>query len=301
MATALQASQNGMKHLVNGASNHVTVKEEACVPANGNGTVETSEEAAQDVPEVDIEISNVVCSFSVRCHLNLREIALNGSNVEYKREQGMVTMKLRRPYTTASIWSSGKVTVTGATTEDCAHLAARRIARSLQQIGFNARFSNYRVVNVLGSCTMPFNIKIAPFSERHRTVASYEPELHPGVTYRIKEPPKATLKIFSTGSITVTGAPSVAAVQAAVEHIYPLVQEFRSIRTAEQIERMKHRAELKRNRLMRGGGRAPKKPRAKAVTHSDSEEDEINEPSDDELEIDETEPSGNEDSFDSCD
>lgn len=33
---------------------------------------------------------------------------------------------------------------------------------------------------------------------------SYEPELHPGVTYRIKDP-KATLKIFSTGSITVTG------------------------------------------------------------------------------------------------
>ena len=34
--------------------------------------------------------------------------------------------------------------------------------------------------------------------------------------------PKATLKIFSTGSITVT-APSVANVQAAVEHIYPKV------------------------------------------------------------------------------
>ena len=33
---------------------------------------------------------------------------------------------------------------------------------------------------------------------------SYEPELHPGVTYKITEP-KATLKIFSTGSITVTG------------------------------------------------------------------------------------------------
>ena len=33
---------------------------------------------------------------------------------------------------------------------------------------------------------------------------SYEPELHPGVTFRIKEL-KATLKVFSTGSITVTG------------------------------------------------------------------------------------------------
>ena len=34
--------------------------------------------------------------------------------------------------------------------------------------------------------------------------SSYEPELHPGVTYKITEP-KATLKIFSTGSITITG------------------------------------------------------------------------------------------------
>lgn len=33
---------------------------------------------------------------------------------------------------------------------------------------------------------------------------SYEPELHPGVTYKLKNP-KATLKIFSTGSVTVTG------------------------------------------------------------------------------------------------
>ena len=35
-------------------------------------------------PEMDIFINNVVCSFSVRCHLNLKEIALTGSNVEYR-------------------------------------------------------------------------------------------------------------------------------------------------------------------------------------------------------------------------
>lgn len=33
---------------------------------------------------------------------------------------------------------------------------------------------------------------------------SYEPELHPGVTYKLKEL-RATLKIFSTGSVTITG------------------------------------------------------------------------------------------------
>ena len=58
---------------------------------------------------------------------------------------------------------------------------------------------------------------------------SYELELHPGVTYKCKNP-KATLKIFSTGSVTVT-APSVANVQRAVEHIYPLVEAFQKQKT----------------------------------------------------------------------
>ena len=57
--------------------------------------VEKDEVKEESQPEVDIVINNVVCSFSVRCHLNLKEIALNGSNVEYRRENGMVTMKLR--------------------------------------------------------------------------------------------------------------------------------------------------------------------------------------------------------------
>lgn len=88
-------------------------KENSADVANVVGT-----EPAEEEPEIDIVISNVVCSFSVRCHLNLRSIALNGCNVEFRRENGMVTMKLRRPYTTASIWSSGRITCTGATSED---------------------------------------------------------------------------------------------------------------------------------------------------------------------------------------
>lgn len=195
----------------------------------GNITEQIETEAE---PEIDIVINNVVCSFSVRCHLNLREIALTGMNVEYRRENGMITMKLRRPYTTATIWSSGKVTCTGATSEDQARIAARRFARCLQKLGFNVQFNNYRVVNVLGTCSMPFAIKINSFSERHKE-ADYEPELHPGVTYKLKDL-RATLKIFSTGSVTVT-APSVAAVQAAIEYIFPLVYEFRKERTAEEI------------------------------------------------------------------
>lgn len=206
------------------------------VPENGFHTesfsstdpaIQTNNElpSPEEPMQLDITINNVVCSFSVRCHLNLRQIALQAANVEYRRENGMVTMKLRNPYTTASMWSSGKITCTGATSEDFAKVAARKFSRTLQKLGFRVRLSNYRVVNVLGTCTMPFAIRLIPFSKENREDASYEPELHPGVTYRIKNP-KATLKIFSTGSITVT-APCVTNVQLAIEHIFPLVYQHR--------------------------------------------------------------------------
>jgi len=225
--------QNG-RHTLNGAQSSVSTSNSlvATMPAiqpkqevddTGTAKEEVKEESQ---PEVDIVINNVVCSFSVRCHLNLKEIALNGSNVEYRKENGMVTMKLRHPYTTASIWSSGKITCTGANSEDQAKVSARKFSRILQKLDDkykDIRIKNWRIVNVLGTCTLPFAIKIVPFSQAFKE-ASYEPELHPGVTYKIKSP-KATLKIFSTGSITVT-APSVANVQAAIEHIYPKVFEF---------------------------------------------------------------------------
>ena len=150
-----------------------------------------------DEPVIDITINNVVCSFSVKSHLNLKQIAQTGFNVEYRRENGvitlwywvldsvyfiwslwfvfqMVTMRLRKPYTTASIWSSGKVTCTGATSEEAARIAARRITRAISKLGYpRLRLVNYRVVNVLGTCTMPFAIKITPFSAKHRNIARY--------------------------------------------------------------------------------------------------------------------------------
>ena len=61
----------------------------AVEPNNRNTDNEKLEENGQDKPELDIVINNVVCSFNVRCHLNLRDIALRGLNVEYRKENGV--------------------------------------------------------------------------------------------------------------------------------------------------------------------------------------------------------------------
>jgi hypothetical protein len=89
MATAIQ--NTGIESLANGNINHVEVNEEhvesSDITTNSSAAGEISSEA--EPPEIDIVINNVVCSFSVRCHLNLRQIALNGANVEYRRENGV--------------------------------------------------------------------------------------------------------------------------------------------------------------------------------------------------------------------
>ncbi|XP_066556293.1 TATA box-binding protein-like 1 isoform X2 [Amia ocellicauda] len=172
---------------------------------------------------LDIIITNVVAVFRTRCHLNLRTIALEGTNVIYKPEK--VLMKLRKPRITASIWSSGKIICTGATSEEEAKIGARRLARCLQKLGFKVKFTEFKVVNVLAVCTMPFEIRLPEFTKKNRPIASYEPELHPAASYRIKNL-KATLQIFSTGSVTVT-APNVQLVATAVEQAYPLLFESR--------------------------------------------------------------------------
>jgi len=219
----------------------------------------------EESPEIDIIINNVVCSFSVRCHLNLKRIAMEGAHVEFKRENGMLNMKLRRPNATATIWSSGKITCTGSTSEEEAKVAARRIARRLQKLGYSIRFSSYRVVNVLGTTAFPFGIKLNQFSNEFKSQSCYEPELHPGVTYRIKEP-RATCKVFSTGSITVT-APSVQNVQLAIEHIYPLCCQFKMERTT--IDRKRILAEKK---YLKKGGAIAHNPVYQMVLSEDEDE-----------------------------
>ena len=71
-----------------------------------------------------IQIRNYICfpnidTFS-QIPLNFKSVHNNLTSIWFECVNffQMVTMKLRQPYTTASIWSSGKITCTGANSED---------------------------------------------------------------------------------------------------------------------------------------------------------------------------------------
>lgn len=81
--------QNNSLQTLPNANHRLEMKPADCEHDNIVPKDELQQEEEQPPQEIDIVINNVVCSFSVRCHLNLRQIALNGTNVEFRRENGV--------------------------------------------------------------------------------------------------------------------------------------------------------------------------------------------------------------------
>lgn len=101
----------------------------------------------------------------------------------------------REPKTTALVFASGKMVVTGAKSEADAKLAARKYARVIQKLGFDAKFTDFKVQNIVGSCDVRFPIRLERLCMAHGTFCSYEPEIFPGLIYRMLDP-KVVLLIF---------------------------------------------------------------------------------------------------------
>jgi transcription initiation factor TFIID TATA-box-binding protein len=131
-----------------------------------------------------------------------------------------VIMRIRDPKTTALIFASGKMVVTGAKSEDDSKLASRKYARIIQKLGFNAKFTDFKIQNIVGSCDIKFPIRLEGLASRHHHFSSYEPELFPGLIYRMIKP-KIVLLIFVSGKIVLTGAKVREEIYQAFEQIYP--------------------------------------------------------------------------------
>lgn len=63
-------------------------------------------------------------------------------------------MRIREPKTTALVFASGKVVVTGAKSEDDSRLAARKYARIIQKLGFETKFTDFKIQNIVGSVSL---------------------------------------------------------------------------------------------------------------------------------------------------
>lgn len=132
-------------------------------------------------------------------------------------------MRIREPKATALIFASGKMVVTGANFEDNCKLGARKFTRIIQNLGYNAKFTDFKIHNIVGSCDVKFPIRLEGLASRHHEFSSYEPELFPGLIYRMIKP-KILLLIFMSGKISLIGGKQIEEMYQAFEKIYPVLR-----------------------------------------------------------------------------
>ncbi|XP_041043591.1 TATA-box-binding protein isoform X3 [Carcharodon carcharias] len=107
------------------------------------------------------QLQNIVSTVNLGCKLDLKTIALRARNAEYNPKRfAAVIMRIREPRTTALIFSSGKMVCTGAKSEEQSRLAARKYARVVQKLGFPAKFLDFKIQNMVGSCDVKFPIRL---------------------------------------------------------------------------------------------------------------------------------------------
>ncbi|CAJ0585526.1 unnamed protein product, partial [Mesorhabditis spiculigera] len=181
--------------------------------------------SVHDVPMPTLQ--NIVSTVNLGVQLDLKKIALHARNAEYNPKRfAAVIMRIREPRTTALIFSSGKMVCTGAKSEEASRLAARKYARIVQKLGFDAKFTEFKVQNMVGSCDVRFPIQLEGLCLTHAQFTTYEPELFPGLIYRMVKP-RVVLLIFVSGKVVITGAKFKKDIDGAFSQIYPLLKSFK--------------------------------------------------------------------------
>ena len=182
---------------------------------------------SQGIASLRPVLQNIVATCNLACELDLKTIALHARNAEYNPKRfAAVIMRIREPKTTALIFKSGKMVVTGAKSEEAARQAARKYARIIQKLDFPVHFAEFKIQNIVGSCDVRFPIRLEGLAYKHSHYSSYEPELFPGLIYRMVQP-KIVLLVFVSGKVVLTGGKLRNEIYDAFEKIYPVLQEFR--------------------------------------------------------------------------
>ncbi|KAF3493056.1 hypothetical protein DY000_02058106 [Brassica cretica] len=154
-------------------------------------------------------LQNIVSTVNLDCKLDLKAIALQARNAEYNPKRfAAVIMRIREPKTTALIFASGRM-----------------------KLGFQAKFKDFKIQNIVASCDVKFPIWLEGLAYYHHAFASYEPEMFPGLIYRIRgktetKGSQVVLLIFASGKIVITGAKKREETYKAFENSYPVLTQF---------------------------------------------------------------------------
>jgi len=158
--------------------------------------------------ESTITIQNVVASTALAEDFDLlkMEARLEGAEYDKIKFPGLV-YRIDNPKAAFLIFTTGKVVCTGSRSVENAHKAIITLANTLKSIGCEKvdLEPEIRVQNVVATADLKTNLNLNTIvMALGMENVEYEPEVFPGLVYRI-EVPKVVVLIFSSGKLVITG------------------------------------------------------------------------------------------------
>jgi transcription initiation factor TFIID TATA-box-binding protein len=159
--------------------------------------------------EPTVTIENVVASTKLAEDFDLvkmMESGLEGAEYNKHKFPGLV-YRIKNPKAAFLIFTSGKVVCTGAKTIDDVYTAITNLTNTLKDISFDKidLKPDIRIQNIVASAdlktTLNLNSVAIAFGLEN---VEYEPEVFPGLIYRV-EAPKVVVLVFSSGKLVITG------------------------------------------------------------------------------------------------
>ena len=177
--------------------------------------------------DLDYKIENVVATVTVEIteKIDLNQIARKHAEVEYNPERfpGLV-MRIEKPRATILIFSTGKMVVTGLRKASEAERVVDKVVKNIRKAGIKLANPEITIQNIVASGDLHTNIDLN-MAAIVMEYAMYEPEVFPGLIYRMQDP-KTVFLIFSTGRIVCTGAKKKEIVRDAVMRLNQQVRDL---------------------------------------------------------------------------
>ena len=160
--------------------------------------------------KVQVKIENVVANARIADELDLKyvEAHLEDAKFTKKKFPGLV-YRTKEPKAAFLIFRSGRVVCTGAKNEEDVRRAIDKLAselRKLPDIGDKVPpHPEFKVQNIVASADLKRELNIGAIVEAlGLECMEYEPEVFPGLVYRLDEP-KTAILVFSSGRLVITG------------------------------------------------------------------------------------------------
>ena len=181
--------------------------------------------SAKKMNKVSLRVENIVVSVNLHEKIPLEKLLEKYRDIQQKDNFPGLVVKINKPKATILFFSSGKLVMTGITLVEHIPIILEKILKKLSDAEIEiSEEPSIKVENIVvrGDFHKKINLDLTSLLLDR---AIYEPEVFPGLIYKIVEPNAICFLIFSSGRIICTGAKNIEIIKTEVKNLGLLLKK----------------------------------------------------------------------------